>query len=415
MEFGRDLPVMLAVFREIRKRRRRPRRWSVRPINTVRNIQGEIRLVRDLRYHDEECHFHYFRMSKVRFDQLLTKLLPMLSAHAQTHPLPIDPLIKLAVTLRILSTGDSQSTVAMSFRIGHTTVNKILYETCEILWSNLKNEFLSVPATEKWQSISEEFENQWNFPGCLGSIDGKHIAIKAPKNAGSVFFNYKGFHSIVLLAIADAKYAFILVDIGAPGRNSDGGIWSSSPMSSLLERNDDSLPKSESILPYTFVADDAFPLKTFIMKPYSRRNLDFDEKVFNYRLSRARRTIENAFGILSARWRIYHRTLDASPSHAISMTKACVVLHNYLTKTDISNPRMSKYIPDQYADYDSNEIVVPGEWRREATTLLNIGPVGSNNYTQEASRVRDAFKAYFLSPEGKVQWQDSVVNRGCKT
>ncbi len=346
--------------------------------------------------------------------ELLNKLLPILSAHSQTHSLTIDPLIRLAVTLRILSTGDSQSTVALSFRIGHTTVHKILYETCDIIWSTLKSEVLQVPSTEKWISISEAFETQWNFPKCLGSIDGKHIAIKSPKNSGSSYFNYKGFHSIVLLAIADANYTFVLIDIGAPGRNSDGGVWSNSSISSLLESNDSMLPKSESGLPFAFVADDAFQLKTYIMKPYSRRNLDFEEKVFNYRLSRARRTVENAFVILSARWRIFHRTLDTSPSHAVTVTKSCIVLHNYLTKTDISNPRVSKYIPDQYADYDSNESVIPGEWHQEPTSLSNTGPMGSNNYSEKAAEVRDAFKAYFLSSEGKVEWQDKVVNRGCK-
>ena len=138
MDFSRDLPVILSVVHQLYQRRRH-RRWSVRPINTIRNIQGEIQLVRDIRYQDEECHFHYFRMSKVRFDQLLAKLLPVLDTHAPTHSLPVDPLVRLAVTLRILSTGDSQSTVAMSFRIGHATVNKILYETCDIMWSVLKN------------------------------------------------------------------------------------------------------------------------------------------------------------------------------------------------------------------------------------------------------------------------------------
>ena len=68
------------------------------------------------------------------------------------------------------------------------------------------------------------YEREWNFPHTLGSIDGKHIRISAPAFGGSKFYNYKGFHSIVLMAIANANYEFIFVQSGAEGSNSDGGI-----------------------------------------------------------------------------------------------------------------------------------------------------------------------------------------------
>jgi len=79
---------------------------------------------------------------------------------------------------------------------------------------------------EEWKIISNDFESEWNFNHCLGAIDGKHIEIIRPQESGSYYFNYKKTFSIVLMAIANADYEFIMVDIGSNGRVSDAGVFS---------------------------------------------------------------------------------------------------------------------------------------------------------------------------------------------
>lgn len=88
-----------------------------------------------------------------------------------------------------------------------------------------------------WKEISREFETLWNFPHCIGALDGKHVVLQAPINSGSEFFNYKSNFSIVLFALVDANYNFIFADIGCQGRISDGGVFKASKIHSMLTKN----------------------------------------------------------------------------------------------------------------------------------------------------------------------------------
>lgn len=130
-------------------------------------------------------------------------------------------------------------------------------------------------------------------------MDGKHITIVPPAGSGSNYYNYKGRHSMVLVAIADAKYQFIMCDFGTNGRISDGGVLKNTIFYEKLEKNLLNIPQPDRIrnsdinLPYVFVVDDAFPLTENMMKPFRQAQLtSVNRKIFNYRLFRARRIIE---------------------------------------------------------------------------------------------------------------------------
>lgn len=113
--------------------------------------------------------------------------------------------------------------------------------------------------------------------------------MQAPPHSGSQFYNYKGSHSIILLALCDARYQFIAVDIGAQGRQSDGGVFRYSEIGNQLLNGQLNLPPPSLLeaggeeIPYYIVGDAAFPLTTNVMRPYAGNFLPLHKRVFNYR------------------------------------------------------------------------------------------------------------------------------------
>lgn len=317
---------------------------------------------------------------------------------------------------RYIATGDAQQTISYSFRLGKATVFNIIYETCDAIWNILQEEMIVTPtSSHEWIAVADAFETLWNFPQCVGALDGKHVTIQAPPGSGSLYYNYKGSFSIVLLAMCDAEYCFTMVDIGAAGSESDGGVFSHCALAHMLERNSlhlpqmATLPMSDVSAPYVIVADAAFPLKTYLLKPYPQRKLDAKKEIFNYRLSRARRIIENTFGIMSNRWRIFRRPLIALPKNAVRITKAACVLHNFLQRADNNNGGTARhYCPSGYTDtYDNDGNVILGQWRNDASggDLVSLSGTSGNRSSRDAARVRDILADYFVSPQGEVAWQ----------
>ncbi|XP_035224208.1 protein ALP1-like [Stegodyphus dumicola] len=147
---------------------------------------------------------------------------------------------------------------------------------------------MAIPASsDEWAVIAEGFEYKWNFPNCVGAIDGKHIRIQAPPSAESTYYNYKGYNSIVLMAVADASYTFLYVDSGNYGRISDGGIFSNCSLGKALVSetlfslpNPTPLLNSDRVLPFVFVGDEAFPLRKNILRPYPGKFLSNERKIF---------------------------------------------------------------------------------------------------------------------------------------
>ncbi|XP_011409350.2 PREDICTED: protein ANTAGONIST OF LIKE HETEROCHROMATIN PROTEIN 1-like, partial [Amphimedon queenslandica] len=190
------LLMVLVVSRTHLMRKKRVHRLWVRKIFRERERLGFYNtLLSQLRLSDTEYFFRFIRMTPRRFDDLLSIVGPYIQRKSCRSRRVISAGERLAVCLRYLATGDSQQTQSFSFRIGRSTVCKIIHETCDAIWTALRSKYLKAPASlEDWKNIAKGFHDEWNFPTCVGAIDGKHVCIECPKNAGSAYYNYKNFH-----------------------------------------------------------------------------------------------------------------------------------------------------------------------------------------------------------------------------
>ncbi|KAL2086466.1 hypothetical protein ACEWY4_017525 [Coilia grayii] len=388
-----------------RRRQGRTRRMWVNKYVKLRESLGEFhRLVGELRLNDGEDFREYFRLSRCQFDDLLHRIGPRLTKTNTRFRKCIGPAERLAICLRYLATGDSYHSLSYRFRVGWTTVGMIVPEVCKAIWEGLVAEFMPVPKEEDWWEMARQFHTHCDFPNCVGAIDGKHVRIVAPPRSGSLYYNYKGTFSIVLLALVDVNLCFRIIDVGAYGRGSDGGTLRDSAFGQALQAGtlelppDAAIPGAEELgpLPFTIVGDEAFPLRRNLMRPYPGRNLPRRRRLFNYRLSRARMVVENAFGVLAARFRMYHRVMGQHPQNVEVCVKATCVLHNLLRRD--APPRTSR----------SPSTDAPVAPATSSLTLASVTRQGANNATVEAVRVREAYTAYFSSEAGSVGWEAAV-------
>lgn len=305
-------------------------------------------------------------------------------------------LLLFSIFFRFLATGDSFASLSLRFRMGKSTVAAIVKDTCSKIWEVLHEEYIPQPTTQMWYDVAKRYSSKWNFPNCIGSIDGKHIEVKCPPNSGSLYYNYKQYFSIVLQAVADADCKLIAVDVGTAGRQSDGGTFRTSSLFQKLEAGmlnvpqDMELPDTPFKVPCVLVGDEAYPLLPYLMRPFPRRNLNDMQLVFNYRLSRARRCVECAFGIMSAKWRILHKYIETNTDVAISIVNSICVLHNFVITEEGIDPHFMS-ISTSTTD-----------------TARSKESRSHYRFSNSAKQVREMLMHYFSGP-GSVAWQNNYA------
>lgn len=359
---------------------------------------------------DPACFTNYTRMQEDHWNELLALVTPLIQKKNTVMREAISPRDRLSVTLRYLATGSTFRDLSYSTRIAPNTISKIIQSTMVAILKVLETRVLTTPSTpEEWALVGHKFETLWNFPHCIGSLDGKHINFRPPRKEGSKFRNYKGKDSIVLLALVDAEYRFLFVDVGRNGRMHDSAVFRTSPLGIKLYSTTLALPPPCEVpgfnykLPYVIVGDDAFALKPNLLKPYPDRGLTQDKRIFNYRLSRARRTVENGFGILSNRWRVLLSTISLDVKKVETIVYVCVLLHNYLIMKKNS---YQWYVPQNYRISNTNI-----QEDQLSEYLPGLEQQTGNRSCNDALEIRDKFCEYF-NTAGTVPFQYTAIEMG---
>ncbi|CAK1593449.1 unnamed protein product [Parnassius mnemosyne] len=373
--------------------KRKRRRYHVHPVIANRLLEGEFStLFSKLRNYNEKFS-DYFGMSVKSFDELLARIQDHIKHHNMFR-IPVRPVERLAVTLRYLRTGQTFSDLHFSYQLGKSTICLIVREVCLTIWNVLHSECLSLPRfPEDWLKIASGFEQVANFPNCVGCLDGKHVRIVCPEKSGSLFLNYKKHFSINLLAMCDSEYRFTYIHVGSCGSDSDSTIFKNTSLYTKLHNGELNLPSAKPLpnttepMPYVLIGDGAFGISNKVLRPYVRSNMTHKKKIFNYRLSRARRYIESTFGIMSNKFKIFQRSINHSLPNAIKLVKTCCILHNYIRERD------------GYKFEDTLTI----EGFQNNTNTNNISVVRSGDV------LRDKFANYFVSEVGAIPWQDDSI------
>ena len=211
----------------------------------------------------------------------------------------------------------------------------------------------------------------------------------------------------MLLALVDANYKFVYVNVGAAGRAGNAGVYNESSLRKAVVENTLGLPLPIEIpgvsskIHYHIVGDDAFPLSKTMMKPFPHRNLNKEKRVFNYRLSRARRVVENAFGILASRWRVFLTTIRLCPDKVTYLILAACCLHNYMIEKNKSGYTAPADVEDD------NHLVTPGSWRRDAC-MTNLNPFNTDRNPSNSAKMQREILTTYFNTCGAVSWQDNI-------
>ena len=302
--------------------------------------------------------------------------------------------------------------------MGISTVQEIVKQVGVVVWETLCPEYMPTLQTPaEWRTVADGFDRWWQFPNCYGALDRKYCVIQAPPHSGSLYWNYKKTFSIILMALVDSKYRYIMIDIGAPGMEGDSNtFWNSAFGMEFMNNNipfpqPENLPRNDIRVLFVLIRDEAFPSDIHLLKPYSKKSKCTTAKtraVFNYRLSCMRMCVECVFGVLSSQFHFLLRHMVLSPDMASVLVKAACMLHNFLVKPNDPLVQAMEVKLNAELEQDRQDC---HEWNyrklsEDDVGLQPVAPLPGYHTSKEAHQSRNLFATYFQSKEGYIPWQD---------
>ncbi|KAJ8681705.1 hypothetical protein QAD02_017497 [Eretmocerus hayati] len=413
-------------------KRLRIRRWWTKP-HILRQVRDEFGAYATIfmyfKLNDHEEFYEFTGMTVIEFSIILNLVADDLTSTSNRPGL--SPELKLAAVLNFLRHGNNVRSHSWYFRIGRSTMYKLIATVTPLIYAKLADEYFKIPQSEdEWIQIAQDIYSLYGFPQCCGVLDGRHFRIRQPANSGALCYSWKKFYSIVLMALCDAHLRFIYASVGHRGGRNDSGIFNVCSLCQAIERGEirlprpSRLPNSRVVSPYTFIADGGFGLKKFVMTPY--RNPEFktlEQMIFEIRLTEVRKNVERAFGILVIRFQIFDARLSFSRATSQNIILCTMAIHNFLITSRLDaggenaaqrdNPSSDFEESDDdsddglafpnVADFSPQPVRGDAFVRRE-----NVG-VDDEIQIEEANlldgdAIRDRLSIYFVT-EGAVDWQ----------
>nr|CAH7756448.1 unnamed protein product [Callosobruchus chinensis] len=388
-------------------RQRRRRRHPTNIFYLERNKDGEFhRLYKKLKRCPKLFH-GYTRMLPSTFYYVLNAIKGKITHATTNFQQPISPEERLIVTLRYLATGMQFRQLAYSFCISKSAVAKIVSEVCKAIWTTLVMAHMPQPT-----------KSTFEFPNCIGCIDGKHIRIKCPPKSSSMYYNYyKNYFSIGLLALTDANYKFIMVDVGSYGKESDGGLFENCALHKAIESaklelpEETTLPGTDIMAPFVFLGDEAFPLREYLMRPFPRTTLRDDEEneSFNYRLSRARMVVECSFGRIVTKFRVLYKAIETNVCNAIDIVKAITLIHNIIIDIEGTTDAEMEYFKDPKIDS-----LAPHILKKDTNCRKSTPPADQLAVTLRFLATGDSFTSLMYSHRISKSSLSDIIKRVCE-
>jgi len=282
--------------------------------------------------HDPEEFQKLFRLTPTSFKYVYSKiehhLQPRDTGKLRNNRTYVEPIAKLGVLVYFLAQNPTLKACGTQWGVSKPTVSRILRKTASSIKRELYNEHVKWPDEAQQVENAKLFELCRYIPNILAVADGTHIPVKCAAEVTSSYLNRKGWTSLNVMALCDARMRFVYVVSGAPGCVHDARVWKNSPLHSALELNQKKLPG------YFVVGDAAYPTTSYMITGYDVENTPRRVN-FGFHLSSVRMVIERCFGKFKSQWRLFG--VNAPKFYPNEMTRlllAAVVLHNITIDID---------------------------------------------------------------------------------